>query len=55
LSVYASRSELEKGAEALAASIAAQSPVAVGNSKANILFGRDHSLADGLQFAVREM
>lgn len=38
---------------ALAAEISTKSPVAVQSTKVNLLYSRDHSVADGLNYMVR--
>lgn len=37
----------------LAAEISSKSPVAVQGTKINLLYSRDHSVAEGLNFMVR--
>lgn len=37
----------------LAAEISTKSPVAVQGTKVNLLYSRDHSVADGLNYMVR--
>jgi enoyl-CoA hydratase len=48
--VYADRAALLEGVSAIARDIAAKSPLAVRGSKEMILYGRDHSVADGLNY-----
>lgn len=38
---------------ALAAEISSKSPLAVQGTKVNLLYSRDHSVADGLNYMVR--
>jgi enoyl-CoA hydratase len=47
---YATREELAAGVAAIAASIAAKSPLAVRGCKEMITYARDHSVADGLNY-----
>jgi len=47
--VLKTKEELEEKATKLAQAIAANSPLAVETTKANLNFSRDHSVADGLQ------
>lgn len=49
-SVHEDPSALQERAIALAKEIAANSPVAVAGTKANLNYSRDHSVADGLAF-----
>ncbi len=46
--VFASREALYAGVQAIAATIAAKSPLAIRGSKEMITYARDHSVADGL-------
>jgi enoyl-CoA hydratase len=46
--VFDSQAELYEGVRAIAAAIAAKSPLAVRSSKEAITYARDHSVADGL-------
>jgi enoyl-CoA hydratase len=48
--VYADREALLQGVTGIARDIAAKSPLAVRGSKEMILYGRDHSVADGLNY-----
>lgn len=41
------------GAVEMAAEIAGRSPVAVQGTKVNLLYSRDHSVAEGLDYMVR--
>jgi len=50
--VLPTRDALEAAAERLARAIAANSPLAVEATKANLNFSRDHSVADGLQHVL---
>jgi enoyl-CoA hydratase len=49
---YASRDELMAGVEALARSIAAKSPLTVRGIKYNLLYSRDHTVAEGLEMVA---
>lgn len=40
------------GAMEMAAEIAARSPVAVQGTKINLIYSRDHSVAEGLDYMV---
>jgi delta(3,5)-delta(2,4)-dienoyl-CoA isomerase len=46
---------LVNGGLELAKVIAAKSPIAVQGSKVNLVFSRDHSVQDGLQFIVSKI
>lgn len=46
------RTEAVEASLATAAEIARQSPVAVFGTKRNIIYGRDHSVEDGLEYAA---
>lgn len=48
--IFQDKESLLKGVLDLAEDVASKSPVAVQGSKINLLFSRDHSVADGLQF-----
>jgi enoyl-CoA hydratase len=48
--VYADRDALSRGVTEIAREIAGKSPLAVRGSKEMILYGRDHSVADGLNY-----
>jgi enoyl-CoA hydratase len=50
---YASREELMAGVEALARSIAAKSPLTVRGIKYNLLYSRDHTVAEGLEMVAQ--
>ena len=50
--VEGSRAQVQAAAFALARHIAAQSPVAMAATKANLLYSRDHSVADGLDYVA---
>ena len=41
-----------KGAVQLAVDIAAKSPIAVQGSKTNLVYSRDHTVAEGLDYVV---
>jgi enoyl-CoA hydratase len=49
---YATREQLYAAAEKLARTIAAKSPLAVRGVKRNLLFARDHTVAEGLQYTA---
>lgn len=46
------REEVVQACLLIAADIARQSPVAVFGTKRNLMYGRDHSVADGLEYAA---
>lgn len=48
--VFPDKAALLRGALELAAAIAARSPVAVQGTKVNLVYSRDHPVADGLRF-----
>ncbi|NND67408.1 MAG: crotonase/enoyl-CoA hydratase family protein [Halioglobus sp.] len=48
--VFADRDEMMREVTAIARSIASKAPLAVRGSKEMILYGRDHSVADGLNY-----
>ncbi len=48
--VYASRDALTQGAMEIAATIAANSPLAIRGAKEMLNYARDHSVADGLNY-----
>lgn len=50
--VFATRQELHDGVRALAATIAAKSPLALRGTKEMISYARDHSVADGLNYVA---
>jgi enoyl-CoA hydratase len=49
---YASREELFAAVEKMARVIASKSPLAVRGIKRNLLFARDHTVAEGLQYTA---
>eukprot|EP00088_Acartia_fossae_P012836 TRINITY_DN1663_c0_g2_i1.p1 TRINITY_DN1663_c0_g2~~TRINITY_DN1663_c0_g2_i1.p1 ORF type:complete len:305 (+),score=85.28 TRINITY_DN1663_c0_g2_i1:45-959(+) len=51
--VYASREEMMSGVLEMAASIASKSPVAVQGTKMNLVYSRDHSPDEGLDYIAR--
>jgi enoyl-CoA hydratase len=50
--VYASREAMADGVRELAASIAAKSPLSIRGSKEMMLYARDHTIADGLNYVA---
>lgn len=50
--VYSDLKQLQAGATALAQTIAAKSPLTVRGIKRNLLFARDHTVADGLAYTA---
>jgi len=52
-SVHASKEEMLKAGLGMAADMAAKSPVAVQGTKANLVYSRDHSVAEGLEYVGR--
>ena len=46
------RQEVVQASLVTAAEIARQSPVAVFGTKRNLIYGRDHSIEDGLEYAA---
>lgn len=48
--VYQDRDSLMEGVEAIAKQIASKSPLAIRGTKEMLLYGRDHSVADGLNY-----
>jgi enoyl-CoA hydratase len=50
--VYESDESLRAGVAEIAATIAGKSPLAVRGSKEMILYSRDHSVADGLNYVA---
>lgn len=46
------RKEVVEAAMVVGADIARHSPVAVFGTKRNLLYGRDHSIEDGLEYAA---
>jgi len=51
--VYASRDELIAGALDMAANIASKSPVAVQGTKLNLVYSREHTAEEGLDYQAR--
>lgn len=51
--VFPEKEVMLDAAFALAAEISSKSPVAVQGTKINLLYSRDHSVADSLNYAVR--
>lgn len=51
--IFPDQEVLLEAALALAAEIASKSPVAVQGTKINLLYSRDHSVAEGLNYMVR--
>jgi enoyl-CoA hydratase len=49
---YATREEVMAKAEAMARSIASKSPLTVRGIKKNLLYARDHTVAEGLEFTA---
>lgn len=50
--VFADKEAMMAGAMEMAAEIAARSPVAVQGTKIHLLYSRDHSVAEGLDYMV---
>lgn len=50
--VFADRDACVNGALEMAEMIASKSPVAVAGSKVNLVYSRDHSVQEGLDFIV---
>jgi enoyl-CoA hydratase len=50
--VFATREALQQGVRAIAATIAAKSPLAIRGAKEMISYARDHSVADGLNYVA---
>jgi enoyl-CoA hydratase len=50
--VFGSREEMQQGVRAIAAAIAAKSPLSIRGSKEMINYARDHSVADGLNYVA---
>lgn len=48
--VYATKEEMLEGVNKLAATIAAKSPLSIRGTKEMLLYSRDHSVADGLNY-----
>lgn len=51
--VFEDKEALMAGALEMAAEIAGRSPVAVQGTKINLVYSRDHSVAEGLDYMVR--
>ena len=51
--VFPDKEVMLEAAFALAAEISSKSPVAVQGTKVNLLYSRDHSVAEGLNYMVR--
>lgn len=51
--VFPDKEAMFDAAFALAAEISTKSPVAVQGTKVNLLYSRDHSVAEGLNYMVR--
>lgn len=51
--VFADKETMMAGALEMAGEIAARSPVAVQGTKINLVYARDHSVAEGLDYIVR--
>ena len=54
-SLYEDRGTADSAGLELAKAIASKSPVAVQGSKVNLIYSRDHSVADGLEYAVSKI
>lgn len=52
--MYADKEEAFSNALKMAVEIASKSPVAVQGSKVNLNYSRDHTVQDGLDFAVSD-
>lgn len=50
--VFGSRDELRAGVQAIAATIAAKSPLSIRGAKEMMLYARDHTVADGLNYVA---
>ena len=50
--VFATRDALREGVHAIAAEIAAKSPLSIRGSKEMMLYARDHTVADGLNYVA---
>lgn len=46
------RADVVEASLSMAAEIARQSPVAIFGTKRNLIYGRDHSVEDGLEYAA---
>ena len=53
-SLYEDRESVESAGLELAKVSASKSPVAVQGSKVNLVYSRDHSVTDALEYAVRD-
>lgn len=51
--VFADKEAMMAGALEMAGEIAARSPVAVQGTKINLIYSRDHSVTEGLDYMVR--
>lgn len=51
--VFADKEAMMAGALEMAGEIAGRSPVAVQGTKINLIYSRDHSVAEGLDYMVR--
>lgn len=51
--VFADKEAMMAGALEIAGEIAGRSPVAVQGTKINLIYARNHSVADGLDYIVR--
>lgn len=51
--VFADKEAMMAGALEMAGEIAGRSPVAVQGTKINLVYSRDHSVAEGLDYMVR--
>lgn len=51
--VFPDKESMMAGAMELAGEIAARSPVAVQGTKINLLYSRDHSVSDSLNYMVK--
>lgn len=51
--VFADKEAMMAGALEMAGEIAGRSPVAVQGTKINLIYSRDHSVAEGLNYMVR--
>lgn len=50
--VFADKEAMMAGAMEMAAEVAGRSPVAVQGTKINLVYSRDHSVAEGLDYMV---
>ena len=50
--IYENKEELLSAAMAMASLIASKSPVAVASTKRNLIYSRDHSVEEGLDYMV---